>query len=157
MGLVARDTPLAEITLRRYEKPSQFSGRDLIKKLCLSIGLLQPGDSRDVVVDIFYILISTRDNLSSDEIQQMVVALREENKLPMVGIAPSNVRRQLKRLRDLQLIEKVVNTYRISEDARLTEVFEERIRTFLIQPITERVSEYFARVDVEFPDPYRNA
>lgn len=157
MGLVARDTPLAEITLRRYEKPSQFSGRDLIKKLCLSIGLLQPGDSRDVVVDIFYILISTRDNLSSDEIQQMVVALREENKLPMVGIAASNVRRQLKRLRDLQLIEKVVNTYRISEDARLSEVFEERIKTFLIQPITERVAEYFARVDVEFPDPYRNA
>lgn len=155
MGRVARDTPLAEITLRRYEKPTQFSGRDLIKKLCLSVGLLQPGDSRDVIVDIFFVLVSTRDNLSSEEIQQMVVALRRENKLPMVGVAPSNVRRQLKRLRDLQLVEKVVNTYRIAEDARLSEVFAERIRSFLIEPITERVSEYFARVDEEFPDPYR--
>lgn len=155
MGSVARDTPLAEITLRRYEKPNQFSGRDLIKKLCLSIGLLQPGDSRDVIVDIFYVLISTRDNLSSDEIQQMVVSLRDENKLPMVGVAPSNVRRQLKRLRDVQLVEKVVNTYRIAEDERMSAVFEERIRAFLINPITERVAEYFARVDEEFPDPYR--
>lgn len=155
MGRVARDTPLAEITLRRYEKPTQFSGRDLIKKLCLSVGLLQPGDSRDVIVDIFHVLISTRENLSSDEIQQMVVALRRENKLPMVGVAPSNVRRQLKRLRDMQMVEKVVNTYRIAEDAKLSEVFEERIRSFLIVPITERVSEYFSRVDEEFPDPYR--
>ena len=157
MGRVARDTPLAEITLRRYEKPDQFSGRDLIKKLCLSIGLLQPGDSRDVIVDIFFILVSTRDNLSSDEIQQMVVALRKENKLPMIGVAPSNIRRQLKRLRDVQMVEKIVNTYRIAEDAKLSEVFEQRIRTFLIEPISERVAEYFARVDEEFPDPYRTA
>jgi hypothetical protein len=155
MGRVARDTPLAEITLRRYEKPSQFSGRDLIKKLCLSVGLLQPGDSRDVIVDIFYVLISTRENLSSDEIQQMVIALRTESKLPMIGVAASNIRRQLKRLRDAQLVEKVVNTYRIAEDAKLSEVFEERIRSFLIDPITDRVAEYFARVDEEFPDPYR--
>ena len=155
MARVARDTPLAEITLRRYEKPHQFSGRDLIKKLCLSVGLLQPGDSRDVIVDIMYVLISTRDNLASDEIQQMVVAIRRENKLPMVGAAPSNIRRQLKRLRDIQIVEKVVNTYRIAEDAKLQEVFDERIRTFLIEPITERVSEYFARVDEEFPDPYK--
>ena len=50
--LVSRDTPLAEITLRRYEKPNLENRRDFIKKVCLSIGLLQPGDSRDVIVDI---------------------------------------------------------------------------------------------------------
>ena len=47
---ISKDTPLAEITLRKYEKPYNMPRRDLIRKLCLSIGLLQPGDSRDVIV-----------------------------------------------------------------------------------------------------------
>ena len=49
---VSRDIPLSEITLRRYERPYNMSRRELVRKLCLSVGLLQPGDSRDVVVDI---------------------------------------------------------------------------------------------------------
>ena len=48
---VSRDIPLAEITLRRYEKPYDLNSRELVKKVCLSLGLLQPGDSRDVIVD----------------------------------------------------------------------------------------------------------
>jgi len=50
---VCKEIPLAEITLRKYERPSDLSKRDLIRKLCLSIGLLQPGDSRDIIVDVF--------------------------------------------------------------------------------------------------------
>jgi len=49
---ISKDTPLAEIILRRYEKPTNLSERDLVRKLCFSIGLLQPGDSRDVVVKV---------------------------------------------------------------------------------------------------------
>lgn len=154
MGIVSKDTPLSEIILRKYEKPEMFSGRELIKKLCLSIGLLQPGDSRDVVVDILYVLVATRDNLTSDEINQMVIELRQQEKLAMTGVAASNIRRQLKRLRDIQLVEKVVNTYRITEDEKLQEIFEERIRKFFIEPISTRIKEYFSRADQEFPDPY---
>ncbi len=154
MGKISKDTPLSEIILRKYEKPELFSDRELIKKVCLSIGLLQPGDSRDVIVDILYILISTRENLTSEEITQMVIELRQEKNLPMIGIAPSNIRRQIKRLRDLQLVEKVVNSYRITEDAKLEEIFEERIKKYFIEPITKRIQEYFKKVDEEFPDPY---
>ena len=57
---VSNDRPLAEITLRKYEKPYEMSRRDLIRKICLSTGLLQPGDSRDVIVDIFYILLENK-------------------------------------------------------------------------------------------------
>ena len=53
---ISRDIPLVELTLRRYEKPT-MGDRELVRKLCLSLGLLQPGDSRDVIVDIFYILL----------------------------------------------------------------------------------------------------
>ncbi len=155
MARISKDTPLSEITLRKYEKPDLFSDRELIKKICLSIGLLQPGDSRDVIVDILYILISTRENLTSEEITQMVIELRQEKNLPMIGIAPSNIRRQIKRLRDIQLVEKIVNSYRITEDAKLEELFEERIKKYFIEPITQRIKEYFKKADEEFPDPYK--
>ena len=57
---ISKDTPLSEITLRRYEKPYDLTGRDLVKKLCLSLGLLQPGDSRDVVVDVLQVLLEKK-------------------------------------------------------------------------------------------------
>ena len=53
----ARDTPLMEVTLRRYEKPVGLEQRELVRKFCLGIGLLQPGDSRDVVVDVLFALL----------------------------------------------------------------------------------------------------
>jgi len=53
---MVKDAPLSEITLRKYEKPYQLDKRELIKKICLSLGLLQPGDSRDVIVDILMII-----------------------------------------------------------------------------------------------------
>ena len=73
MGKISRDTPLAEITLRRYEKPT-MNDRDLVRKLCLSIGLLQPGDSRDVVVDVLQVLLHAkqrREELHSEEVKNL--------------------------------------------------------------------------------------
>lgn len=140
---VSRDTPLAEITLRKYEKPSEMQKRDLVKKLCLSIGLLQPGDSRDVIVDIFHVLLETKQPLESDEVQKLVIEYRKKRKLELNGIAPSNIRRQLKRLRDLFLVEKVKNTYRISEDETLHNIFQEKIKKYYIDSIMTRVEDYF--------------
>ena len=147
---IARDTPLSEITLRRYEKPENFKGRDLIRKLCLSLGLLQPGDSRDVIVDILAVLLKAKKELSSEEIEKLVIEERKKHKLPLLGIASSNIRRQLKRLRDLFLIEKIKNNYRITENAKLEEIFGEKIEKFLLSSITERVKEYAKKIDEEF-------
>ncbi len=140
---VSRDTPLAEITLRKYEKPSEMQKRDLVKKLCLSIGLLQPGDSRDVIVDIFHVLLETKQPLNSDEVQELVIEYRKKRKIELNGIAPSNIRRQLKRLRDLFLVEKIKNTYRISEDETLHNIFQEKIKKYYIDSIMNRVEDYF--------------
>ncbi len=147
---ISRDVPLAEITLRRYEKPDNFKGRDLVRKLCLSLGLLQPGDSRDVIVDILTVLLKTKKELSSEEIERLVIEERKKNKLPLLGIAGSNIRRQLKRLRDLFIIEKVANNYRINEKAKLEEIFEEKIELFLLPSITSRIKEYVKKIDEEF-------
>ena len=147
---ISRDVPLAEITLRRYEKPANLSERELVRKLCLSIGLLQPGDSRDVIVDILNILIKAgkrQENLTSDEICSQVIEERKRFKLPMLGIASSNIRRQLKRLKDLLLVEKRLNAYRMTEHESLHEIFEEMIEKFLLPSISSRIKEYLRKID----------
>lgn len=153
MGKISRDTPLAEITLRRYEKPTA-SERELVRKFCLSVGLLQPGDSRDVVVDVLHVLLKAkqqREELHSEEIKNLVMQERKRLHLPMLGIASSNIRRQLKRIKDLQLIETNANLYRIAEFAELHEIFEEKVESFLLKSVLGRVKEYLRKLDEEFP------
>ncbi len=153
MGRIAKDTPLSEITYRKYEKPQRLKERELVKKLCLSIGLLQPGDSRDIVVDVLHVLLKAKKRkkeLTCVEIEKKVIQNRKLHKLPLLGIASSNIRRQLKRIRDMFLIEKVRNKYRITEFASVTETFEEKIEKFFTQSIIQRVKEYFEKIDEEF-------
>ena len=143
---ISKDTPLAEITLRKYEKPYNMSRRDLIRKICLSVGLLQPGDSRDVIVDILYVLLEAKRDkkkLDSEEVKDIVVNFRKKNGLALKGIASSNIRRQLKRLRDLFLVEKIKNSYSIAEFDELNSIFEKKIEEFYLKSILERVREYF--------------
>lgn len=147
---ISKELPLAEITLRRYEKPANLSDRELIRKLCLSIGLLQPGDSRDIVVDVLNVLVKAKKEqkgLTSDEICALVGEERKRAKLPLYGIAPSNIRRQLKRLKDLFLVEKRLNAYRIIEHSNLSEIFEEKIERILLNGINSRIKEYLKKVD----------
>lgn len=147
---ISKDIPLAEITLRRYEKPANLSEREMVRKLCLSLGLLQPGDSRDVIVDIFSVLIKARksqNNLTGDEICALVIEGRKNMKLAMLGIASSNIRRQLKRLKDLLLVEKRLNAYRIVEHSNLNDIFEERIEKMLVPSINARIKEYLKKID----------
>jgi hypothetical protein len=152
MGKISRDTPLAEITLRRYEKPT-MGDRELVRKLCLSVGLLQPGDSRDVVVDVFYVLLKAKqdkEELHSEEVKNNVMVSRKKMGLPMLGIASSNIRRQLKRLKDLHLIETNANLYRITEFNNLSEIFEEKIENFILTSVVSRVKDYLQKIDEEF-------
>lgn len=149
MGKIVKDVPLAEITLRRYEKPGRLSEREKVRKMCLSLGLLQPGDSRDVIVDVFHVLVKAKrrkEGITGEDIERRVIQSRKKEKLPQVGIAGSNIRRQLKRLKDLFLIEKVANNYRVVEFDSLDNIFEQKIERFYLASITERVKEYLRSV-----------
>ena len=149
---MVQDRPLSEITIRKYEKPYQLGKRELVKKICLSLGLLQPGDSRDVVVDILLILIDKSKQskaTSSEEIKREVEELRKKYNLEMKGVADSNIRRQLKRLRDLMLVENKNNLYNLAEFASLQEIFESKIEKFLIPQTIERIKEYLAELEKE--------
>ena len=147
---ISKDTPLSEITLRRYEKPGSISGRELVRKLCLSLGVLQPGDSRDIIVDILEVLISEskkKNLLSSEEIEKKVIESRKKHNLSTLGTASSNIRRQIRRLREIFLVEKVKNKYRITEFYNLKELFEEKIMKYFIASINERIYEYCEKID----------
>ncbi|MFH1174285.1 MAG: hypothetical protein V1725_04075 [archaeon] len=149
MGTISKEQPLAELTLRKYEKPGNLTDRELVKKLCLSLGLLQAGDSRDVIVDVFMVLLS-RKQLSSESIEQKVVEQRTSLKLPLIGIAGSNIRRQLLRLREAFLVEKVANEYRIAENAKLADLFTEKIERYVLPSILGRIREYLTEADERF-------
>ncbi|MGV8142577.1 MAG: hypothetical protein ACP5NS_02985 [Candidatus Pacearchaeota archaeon] len=147
---MVRDVPLHEITLRKYEKPFDSSKRELVRKVCLSLGLLQPGDSRDVMVDVLLVLDDARKEkrqLTSFEVVDLVTNKRKEHSLEVKGIAESNIRRQLKRLRDIMLVDKKNNLYHISEFATLHELFENKIEQFLIPQTVGRIKEYLHALD----------
>lgn len=153
---ISRDTPLGEITLRKYGSPQGLERRELIRKLCLSIGLLQPGDSRDVVVDVLQVILENcigEKEFTSTEIEKLTMDNREKYGLKQLGVAPSNIRRQILRLRDLFIVQKKGNYYSVNESAKLSYLFKEKIEKYYLDSIIERVKEYIAAVDEEFSKP----
>ena len=147
---ISRDVPLSEITLRRYERPSNLSKRELLRKLCLSIGLLQPGDSRDVIVDVLTVVLAAskkRKHLSLQEIEEKVVNVRKNFNLPLVGVTPPNLTRQIRRLKNLAILEKAPRGYRIVEFSNVKDLFEEKIQNLLIPSINSRIGEYLNKID----------
>jgi len=153
MQKISKDIPLSEVTLRRYEKPQAQDKRELVRKLCLSSGLLQPGDSRDIIVDILYVLLQARQGsteLDSEEIRSNVIDLRATYGLSTNGTASSNIRRQIKRLRDVFFVEKVRNNYRITEFESMSSLFDKRVEQYLLGTVLERVKDYTKKIDEEF-------
>lgn len=146
-----KENSIAEITLRKYELPANLEKRELIKKICLSLGLLQPGDSRDIIVDILQTLVeskkSDKKELDVDEIKSRIIKNRENHNLEIKGIAESNIRRQLKRLKDIFLVEKTTEGYRINELESLSKLFEEKIEKFYIESIISRIKEYLNELE----------
>jgi|SRR3989338_3305348 len=147
---MVREEPLHEITLRKYEKPYNASKRELVKKVCLSLGLLQPGDSRDIIVDVLLVLDNARAEkleMTSFDVIDKIKILRKEHSLDEKGLAESNIRRQLKRLRDLMLVDKKNNLYRLSEFESISTLFKKNVEGFLIPQTIERVHEYLNHLE----------
>ena len=150
---ISRDTPLFELTLRKYERPYKLSQREAARRLCLCLGLLQPGDSRDVVVDILLVLLTERARrraIGAEQLARRVLGLRKRSRQRVYGVATPNIRRQLARLKDLLLVEKTEKGYRITEWMSLQELFATRVQRVLLADTPERLQEYLALADSLF-------
>ncbi len=129
---VHKEIPIKEICLRKFEKPSgDFDS--VLRRFLKSLGLLQLGESRNDILLIFGELLKNRKGLCSKHIVEKT------------GVSPSNVRRHLRRLREMGLVEKVGGFYRISEGRTLKEIVSE-IRG-MVQDIFGRVEEYADYLD----------
>jgi DNA-binding transcriptional ArsR family regulator len=136
------DMPVFDLSLRRFEKPSG-SFKDLLRKFCISVGLLQPGDSRDVIVDLLELFIKAAKEkkfLSTENIYSYV--LRTNKK----GVSQSNTRRHLFRLKEMDFIEKTSQGYRLREWLSLKELFSDLVK-FKINPTISRIIEYASLID----------
>ncbi len=103
-----------------------------------------------MIVDVLLALDDARkerQELTSFEIIDKITALRKEHSLEAKGVAESNIRRQLKRLRDLMLVDKRSNVYRLAEFEPLSTLFAQKIENFLIPQTVERVKEYLHRME----------
>ena len=137
-----KDLPLQEITLRKYEAPNALDGKDLVRKFLLSVGLLNPGESRDIIVDITHSLLVARKEKKVLDIPDFLSTLNGK-----AGASAPNVRRQLRRLRELKLVEKLPEGYRITEFGSLKPVVDNYIHEFLVKPAIDRVKEYAEKLD----------
>ncbi|RMD58646.1 hypothetical protein D6825_00110 [Candidatus Woesearchaeota archaeon] len=131
--------------LRRLEHPYRFSGRELVRRLCLSVGLVQESDSRDVVVDILHSLLRSDVPLSHSEIARSVCTLRQRAGLDLKGCALSNIRRQTLRLRRFGFVEQCSRKYRA---ANIVDAFENFEKIYLSDMI-RRVKDYCKAVESE--------
>jgi len=144
---ISREVPLAELTLRKYERPQPGDIRELAKKVCLSLGLLSPGDHRDVIVDVFVVFLQSKEYLAAPDVERSVRQLRKSKGLTAEGTATSNIRRQMRRLKELYLIEGRNNAYRITEQLPLSVIWKDKIAPILLESTIARVQEYLTAID----------
>lgn len=140
---VFRDTPVIDISIRKFEKPDNSSINVLMRKFCISVGLLQPGDGRDSIVDLltlFYKAGRIKRYLTIEEVYKFMLGLKKQ------GTAQSNVRRNMLRLKDLGFIEKTGNGYRIREWLSFHDLISEFAK-FKVEPTLERVKDYAKALD----------
>ncbi|MFT4303918.1 MAG: hypothetical protein ACMXYG_05100 [Candidatus Woesearchaeota archaeon] len=148
MLLSKKNKPLFELILRKYESPEDnLSPRELIHKICLSLGLVKPNNQYDIMSDIFYEIFMSKRSLSSKQIISNVEKYRSKNSLSLIGLTYPNVMRNLRKLKSLNIIESVSDKYRLTENDTLLNIFNEKIVPSYINPIIQRLTLYLDKAD----------
>lgn len=135
------DKPLLEVTLRKYERPAGKPKEEVLKKFCMALGLLQPGDSRDQIVGILDVFLKEKRPVTVGEIS---------GKLGK-KTAPSGIRRHLRRLMEVKLVEKQGRFYRLAEGEDLQFAIKFLTRKFVVDDILARIEEYAAELKRLYP------
>lgn len=142
MKKVFNDKPLSEITLRRFEKPNDENLNELSRKFLISTGLLQTGDGRDIINEIFYEFVICAKNKEYLPIDLIINKFKEHE-----GGTPNNIRRHIMRLKDYGLVERTDFGYRIKEFMPLRELFKQEVIKEFIEPSINRILEYCDKID----------
>lgn len=114
-----------------------------MRRFCISIGLLQPGDSRDIIVDILKVFLKAKK-------EKKLLSI-EDIKIEKKGCSNPNLRRQIRRLVEAGIVERIEGKYRIKEFMSLKEIIDEMVK-YQIEPTIERIKEYAAKIDLELTE-----
>ena len=88
-----------------------------------------------------------KEGIYGEKLLESQIKPKKKYSLDTKGLAESNIRRQLKRLRDGMFIEKNENKYYLSEHLSLKEIFENSIEKFVVPQTIERIKEYLNELD----------
>lgn len=130
--MTTTDLPLSEITIRKFERPINIDKKTLLRRFCISLGLINPGDNRAGVVDVFEVLFDSKEPLGAENVFETL-----EKKLALSGI-----RRHLRRLEQVKILEHRNSKYRLAEGGNLTYCLKYVVKDQLIEDIFNRIQEY---------------
>ncbi|MCL4391394.1 MAG: hypothetical protein M1284_02485 [Candidatus Parvarchaeota archaeon] len=140
-----KDRPLSGIALNEFERPTNDYSTN-IRRLCISLGLISPGESRIAIVYILDILLKARrkrpDGLDSYEIIKELYKKK-------IRIVYANILRDLRKLISIGIVEKRNNSYRIKENMRLNEIISGFIKPYIIDRTLSKIEEYAKAVEKE--------
>ncbi|MFH0961378.1 MAG: hypothetical protein V1820_01705 [archaeon] len=126
------DLPISEITIRKFERPENIDKKVLIRRFCISLGLINSGDNRAGCVDVFEVIFNSKEPLSAEEVFESL-----GKKLALSGI-----RRHLRRLERIRILEHRNSKYQIAEGRNLSYCLKYVVKDYLIEDIFNRISEY---------------
>jgi hypothetical protein len=138
-----KDRPLSGISLNEFERPTNDYNTNL-RRFCISLGLVSPGESRIAIVYILDILLKSRkkspEGLDSYEIIKSLYKRK-------VKIVYANILRDLRKLMATGLVEKRNSLYRIKENMRLDEIISDFIKPYIIDRMLNKIEEYAKSID----------
>jgi hypothetical protein len=138
-----KDRPLSGISLNEFERPTNDYNTNL-RRFCISLGLISPGESRIAIVYILDILLKCRkrnpEGLDSYEIIKNLYKKK-------VKIVYANILRDLRKLMAVGLVEKRNSLYRIKENMKLDEIISDFIKPYIIDRMLNKIEEYARSID----------
>ncbi|MCL4376543.1 MAG: hypothetical protein M1322_01565 [Candidatus Parvarchaeota archaeon] len=138
-----KDRPLSGISLNEFERPTNDYNTNL-RRFCISLGLISPGESRIAIVYLLDILLKARkkrpEGLDSYEIIKELYKRK-------VKIVYANILRDLRKLIAVGLVEKRNSFYRIKENMKLNEIISSFIKPYIIDRMLSKIEEYAKSID----------
>ena len=132
------EAPLSEITLRKYESPTGKQGKEeLLRKILMSLGLLQPGDGREGIVQVFLKVLELKESTTEEIFEKL------DKKMAISGI-----RRHLARLEEINLVMRKEKKYRLVESNLSASVdYAAKKMDTDVKAVFERIEEYAKKFD----------
>ncbi|MBR9689680.1 MAG: winged helix-turn-helix transcriptional regulator [Candidatus Altiarchaeota archaeon] len=127
---MVRDTPLFELTLRKYEPPTGDLDKDL-RTFLLSLGMVRPGDQKSPLEVIFKAILTSKKPIAVDDLAKMA------------GVTESAVRYHLERLKALRLVDGRKEYYLAETDLSVAfKVF----RRYVLEELLDRIDLYVSEL-----------